>query len=83
MPDLTEILAPVIGALEADGYEPKVEAHDGVVSFEVIAGPEACEECLSPPEVLTGMISHLLNQSGISDDIKVRYPAGWTGVVDH
>jgi hypothetical protein len=83
MPELTEILAPVIGALEADGYEPKIEARDGVVSFEVAAGPDACEECLSPPEILRQTIAHLLTQSGISDDIQIQYPAGWTGVVDH
>ena len=51
---LEAVLAPLVNALEADGYGAVIEETPGLVSFQIVAGPDACEECLSPPQVMTG-----------------------------
>jgi hypothetical protein len=74
--ELETVLAPLVSALEADGYNALIGQHDGVVSFEIQAGPQACQECLSPRQIMEPMIQHVLRQGGYDVRLDLRYPAG-------
>lgn len=83
MTALETTLQPVIIALEADGYEVAVSEDAGAVSFRISASADACEECLSPPEVLEPMITYLLRQDGReTTKVDLQYPPEWKGEVD-
>ena len=48
---IEEALQPIRNSLQADGFALKVDGFkEGVVSVVVLAGPEACMECLVPQE---------------------------------
>ena len=48
---IEEALQPIRNSLQADGFGLKVDGFkEGVVSVVVLAGPEACMECLVPQE---------------------------------
>jgi hypothetical protein len=79
MDDIDTILQPLIQALGADGYSVQTSATDGRVEFKIIAGENACEECLIPPAILQPMVNQLLVNAGRSESVELRYPAGWTG----
>lgn len=72
--DPTIVLAPIIEALEADGYGASVHVKDGVVTFQIIATEDACADCLSPPSVLQPVITHLLQTAGLTQGLDLRYP---------
>lgn len=72
--ELQTVLAPLVNALEADGYGAVIEESPGLVSFEIVAGPDACEECLSPPQVMTGIIESVLRQNGYQVELRLKYP---------
>jgi hypothetical protein len=71
---LEAALAPVIMALEADGYGAVVVEKPGVISIKIFAGPDVCEECLSPRKVLEPMIVHMLRQNGMDHELELSYP---------
>lgn len=48
-------LAGIRTALNADGYELALDDDDPVV-IRIVAGPEACEECLVPKPLMSSMI---------------------------
>lgn len=72
---LEEALAPFLIALQADGYEGSVEERDDTLVFEIKAGPDACEECLSPREVMEPMVLRVLREAGFGQRLEIRYPA--------
>jgi hypothetical protein len=72
-------LAPAIGALRADGYDASVTLENEVVHFQITAGPDACEECLTPPTILEPMLTQLLREAGCNESVALRYPTGWKG----
>ena len=70
---IEEALQPIRNSLQADGFDIKVESFEaGVVSLIVIAGPEACQECLIPAEHMQLRIENRLK--GIAQIVRLRYP---------
>ena len=66
-------LRPIRNSLQADGFDLKVEGvNDGVVSLVVLAGPEACLECLIPEEHFKLRIEDKLK--GLARVVRLRYP---------
>ncbi len=69
-----EALAGLRLGYEADGYSLQVEGVlDGVVKVRVVAGPNACEECLVPKRIATGTIAGSLRGLAVSR-VEVAYP---------
>lgn len=79
MTDLTLVLEPVVQTLAADGYEVDLTIDSGSVRFQITAGHGACEDCLSPPAVLTPIIRRLLQEAGYTEQLQLIYPYGWNG----
>jgi hypothetical protein len=73
-PALRQALAPVVSALEADGYGAVVEEGSGIIYFRVTAGRNACEDCLSPRTIMEPMISHVLRTAGFAQRLELKYP---------
>lgn len=75
--DLNGALQPMRTQLAADGYELTADLEaDRVLELRVVAGADACEECLVPKDLFASMVSDQLASSGVSvDEIKVAYPA--------
>jgi hypothetical protein len=67
-------LAPIVATLEADGYGAVVTESSGVVHFRVTAGPDACEDCLSPRDVMEPIIVNVLRRSGMPHRLELSYP---------
>lgn len=68
-------LEPIRQALQADGYDLEVEELGaGQLQLSVTAGPDACEECLIPKEMMKGMIAASLGARDGVKEIKLRYP---------
>lgn len=76
-----EILSPITQALVADGYQAVVSVGSDVISVTISATSSACEECLSPPEVIEPLIADLLSQAGRTERVDLVYPAEWHGSV--
>lgn len=70
-------LAPFSSGLAADGYVLEVGRSDsGGLRVEIVAGPDACEDCLIPKEMFTGMLSSRLSSRGVEfSDLSLVYPA--------
>lgn len=71
-------LEPFSSGLAADGYTLEVSGADsGGLVVEIVAGPDACEECLIPKEMFAGMLSSRLNSEGMEvSDLTLVYPTG-------
>jgi hypothetical protein len=67
-------LAAIIEALKADGYLAEVEITEGDVAMRIMAGPDACADCLSPRAVLEPMILQQLRSNGLSQGLTLVYP---------
>jgi hypothetical protein len=66
-------LQPIRDSLQADGFDLKVESFEGGIVFvAVLAGPEACHECLLPQEHMQLRIEDRLR--GIARVVRLRYP---------
>ena len=71
-------------ALEADGYHMAIDEQDARLAVVITAGPEACEDCLVPKDLMRGMLSNELGVDAALIDI--TYPAdlpGYSGGVAH
>ncbi len=72
-----QAVTPLRTALGADGYELHVEAEGSRMILRIVAGPEACEDCLVPPAVMEPMISQVLEDAGASGvEWDLVYPTG-------
>jgi molybdopterin/thiamine biosynthesis adenylyltransferase len=71
-------------ALEADGYHMAIDEADAKLSVVITAGPDACEDCLVPKDLMRGMLSNELGvDAGLID---ITYPAdlpGYAGGAGH
>jgi|KBSSwiStaDraftv2_1062776.scaffolds.fasta_scaffold414434_2 Fe-S cluster biogenesis protein NfuA len=74
--DATSRLEGIADALRADGYSLVVEGADETLHVRIAALDGACEECLVPPVVLTGMLSSALGGDWPPERISVTYPTG-------
>ena len=71
-------------ALEADGYHLAIAEADAGLSVVITAGPDACEDCLVPKDLMRGMLSNELGVDAALIDI--TYPAdlpGYSGGAGH
>jgi hypothetical protein len=61
--------------LAQDGYDVRLErASPGELHLAIIAGPEACEECLVPKEILSGIIEANLPPEMAGTKVLLTYP---------
>jgi hypothetical protein len=70
-------LQPLESTLAADGYLLRVESNpavDNELILTVMAGPDACEECLVPAELFTDIVTRHLADTGLHPSITVVYP---------
>ena len=71
-------------ALEADGYHMAIDEADAKLSVVITAGPDACEDCLVPKDLMRGMLSSELGVDAAIIDI--TYPTdrpGYSGGAAH
>jgi hypothetical protein len=71
-------------ALEADGYHMAIEEADAKLSVIITAGPDACEDCLVPKDLMRSMLGSELGVDAALIDI--TYPAdlpGYAGGAAH
>jgi hypothetical protein len=73
----TERMADIATMLEADGYHLAVEENGARVGLTISPGPDACEDCLVPKDVLRGIAAHQLGVEG--DLIDITYPVDLPG----
>jgi hypothetical protein len=64
-------------ALEADGYQMAIGEADARLSVVITAGPDACEDCLVPKDLMRAMLSNELGVDAALIDI--TYPADRPG----
>lgn len=70
---IEEALQPIRDTLQADGFDLKVDGFkESVVSVVVLAGPEACMECLVPEDLMKVKIEHILK--GLAQRVHLHYP---------
>lgn len=74
---LDTALEPVRQQLRADGYDLRARiADENMLEVQVVAGDEACEDCLVPRAVFATMLSEELASAGIAvAGVDVAYPA--------
>jgi hypothetical protein len=72
-----EKMADIATMLAADGYRLAVEENGQRVALTVSPGPDACEDCLVPKDVLRGIAAHQLGVDG--DLIDIAYPVDLPG----
>ena len=78
----SERAVALTSALEADGYHMAIEEADAKLSVVITAGPDACEDCLVPKDLMRSMLSSELGVDAAIIDI--TYPVdlpGYSGSV--
>lgn len=71
----TEALAGIIDAMRADNYEVVVvDASPETLSVSIEAREGACEDCLSPPSIMTTVMSTALGGAYRPEQIAIAYP---------
>jgi hypothetical protein len=73
----SERTAALASTLEADGYQMAIEELDSRVSVTIVAGPDACEDCLVPKDLMRGILAQQLGIDGESIDL--TYPVDLPG----
>ena len=74
----------ITSALEADGYNMAIAERDARLAVVITAGPDACEDCLVPKDLMRGMLSSELGVDAAIIDI--TYPTdrpGYSGGAAH
>ena len=75
MESVVSALHPYSSGLQADGYSLEVGLEGDGLHVEIVAGPEACEDCLIPKDMFTPMIASTLNSKGLAfEQITLVYP---------
>jgi hypothetical protein len=65
--------AGLSSALEADGYHLAIGENGAELSVVITAGPDACEDCLVPKDLMRSMLS---SELGVDPAlISITYPA--------
>ena len=68
-------LKPAYDILRADGYDLDVADDAGVLVLTIVAGPDACAECLVPQELMASMMEKMLDPSGAAPpSLRLNYP---------
>lgn len=78
-PSASASLERLQAMLQPDGYDLVVEDEsDSVVNLRVVAGEEACEDCLVPKEIFEQIVSNELAPVGLRLG-RLEYPEGSGG----
>jgi hypothetical protein len=59
--------------LQADDYQLDVDVRGDSADVQIVAGPDACEECLVPKPLMQSMLAPVLGVEPAS--IRLTYPA--------
>jgi len=59
-------------SLAADDYHLSYDVHDGAADVTIVAGPDACAECLVPKPLMRSMLAPMLGVE--ADRIELAYP---------
>ncbi|MGH3756693.1 hypothetical protein [Actinophytocola sp.] len=71
--DVSRAIADVTRVLAADGYEMAIETvAAGNVAVSIVAGPDACADCLVPKAIMLEMIKDRLPAT--VRHVSLRYP---------
>jgi hypothetical protein len=71
--DIERALRPIRDSLQADGFDLRLDGFDdGIVSLSVVAGPDACHDCLLPQEHLQLRLEDKLR--AVAQIVRLRYP---------
>jgi hypothetical protein len=73
----SERTAAIASTLEADGYHLAIEELDSRLAVTITAGPDACEDCLVPKDLMRGILSQQLGIDGGMIDL--TYPVDRPG----
>ena len=73
----SERAVALTSALEADGYHMAIEEADAKLSVIITAGPDACEDCLVPKDLMRSMLSSELGIDAAIIDL--TYPVDLPG----
>ena len=80
----SERTAALASTLEADGYHLAIEELDSRLAVTITAGPDACEDCLVPKDLMRSMLG---SELGVDAElIDITYPAdrpGYQGGAAH
>ena len=80
----SERAVALTSALEADGYHLAIDEQDARLAVVITAGPDACEDCLVPKDLMRSMLGSELGVDVTIIDI--TYPAdlpGYSGGAAH
>jgi hypothetical protein len=75
--DFGAALAPLAETLACDGYTLKIEPDLPRLNLKIVAGPDACADCLVPREMFGALATRALTNAGISTHaviLKISYP---------
>ncbi|NLC10654.1 MAG: hypothetical protein GX767_00185 [Firmicutes bacterium] len=78
---LEKALKSIRETLSYDGYDLVFEEKEGgILDIRIVAGPDACAECLLPKEVLREIIAKELTEKGVPfKSIELTLPVETTG----
>lgn len=69
-------LADMRGMLAADGYDMSLRViGTDTLAVEILAGPDACAECLVPKHIMSGIIKDALGSLLPAVGVQLSYPA--------
>jgi hypothetical protein len=69
-------LADIRGMLAADGYDMSLRAPGAdTLAVDILAGPDACAECLVPKNIMSGIVRDALGAVVPAARIELSYPA--------
>lgn len=74
---IKELLSPLAAGLEADGYSVDVDLQPDLIALEVVAGPDACEDCLVPKDIMREIFRSRLSPEATGldhDNVELTYP---------
>ena len=77
--DVEQLLEKLALMLSSDGFGLSVNTEADRIRLTVVAGPEACKECLVPKHLFVSMVRDMLGKGKIAvepSQIEVTYPLG-------
>jgi hypothetical protein len=76
MPENTAMLAEVVNDLVgADGYSASLTpGADGRLRIEIVAGPEACADCLVPKSIMKAVVLDRMPPGTVLEEDDIVYP---------
>jgi len=76
--DIQVVVETVRSMLQGDGYDVELTDYEpGELKLNVVAGPEACEDCLVPKNVLSNIIASTLPAELAATRITLTYPSDY------